>query len=104
MFNMSSKQVQLLTNRVSSSSRLQPGSLINYANDLDIAADGTIYFTDSVNISPHRCVSLVCACVLWGEPFQQCTWFGTLSRQSHMPAAFTARTSSGLTACRLSQH
>lgn len=54
MYNMTSKQVQLLTNRVSSSSRLQPGSLINYANDLDIAADGTIYFTDSVNISPHR--------------------------------------------------
>lgn len=52
---MASKQVVLLTNRVSSSSLLQPDTLINYANDLDIASDGTIYFTDSVNISPHRC-------------------------------------------------
>lgn len=55
-YDMASKQVVLLTNRVSSSSLLQPDTLINYANDLDIASDGTIYFTDSVNISPHRCV------------------------------------------------
>jgi len=36
----------LLTARVSDDSPLEPGSLITYANDLDISQDGTIYFTD----------------------------------------------------------
>jgi sugar lactone lactonase YvrE len=55
MLNSTSKQVVLLTNRVSSNSPMQPDTPITYANDLDIAKDGTIYFTDSVNISSHRC-------------------------------------------------
>jgi hypothetical protein len=55
MYNSSSKQVVLLSNRVSSSSPMQPDTPITYANDLDIASDGTIYFTDSVNITTHRC-------------------------------------------------
>jgi sugar lactone lactonase YvrE len=54
LYNMTSKQVQLLTSRVSSSSPMQPDTPITYANDLDIGSDGTIYFTDSVNISTHR--------------------------------------------------
>ena len=40
----------VLANRASPKSLLRPGSLINYANDLDIASDGTIYFTDSTDI------------------------------------------------------
>jgi hypothetical protein len=39
------------SNRVSPDSVLGPGSMLNYVNDLDIAEDGTIYFSDSqVNI------------------------------------------------------
>jgi sugar lactone lactonase YvrE len=47
-------RVEVLANRVSPSSPLQPGSPINYANDLDVGPDGTVYFTDSVDVSPHR--------------------------------------------------
>lgn len=54
MYNMTSKELVVLSNRVSSSSPMQPDTPIAYANDLDIASDGTIYFTDSVNISTHR--------------------------------------------------
>lgn len=54
MYNATSKEVVLLTHRVSSTSPLQPDTPITYANDLDIAKDGTIYFTDSVNITSHR--------------------------------------------------
>lgn len=54
MYNITSRQVELLSNRVSSSSAMQPDTPITYANDLDIASDGTIYFTDSVNITTHR--------------------------------------------------
>lgn len=55
MLNMTSKEVVLLSHRVSPSSPMQPDTPITYCNDLDIAKDGTIYFTDSVNITTHRC-------------------------------------------------
>lgn len=54
MYNATSKKVVMLTHRVSSTSPLQPDTPVTYANDLDIAKDGTIYFTDSVNITSHR--------------------------------------------------
>eukprot|EP00891_Asterochloris_glomerata_P003773 jgi/Astpho2/3773/e_gw1.00060.44.1_t len=53
-WNADSQQVTLLTSRVSSTSPLAPSTLINYANDLTIAADGTIYFTDSSAIHVKR--------------------------------------------------
>lgn len=53
-WNAASQQVTLLTSRVSSTSPLAPSTLINYANDLTIAADGTIYFTDSSAIHVKR--------------------------------------------------
>ena len=48
-----------LANRVSPSSTLDPGSQITFADDLDIASDGTIYFTDAQNITtaPNRQVA-----------------------------------------------
>lgn len=46
--------VGLLTSRVSDDSPLAPGSPILYANDLDIARDGTIYFSDSQDIPVAR--------------------------------------------------
>lgn len=39
---------------VSLSSPLEPGAPIIYANDLDIAADGMVYFTTSVDVILHR--------------------------------------------------
>ena len=50
MLEKGSNRVVQVTSRVSSSSPLEPGSHINYANDLDIASDGTVYFTTSVDI------------------------------------------------------
>ena len=47
-------KVVLLTSRVSSDSPLAPGSDITYANDLVIAKDGTIYFTDSTTIHTRK--------------------------------------------------
>lgn len=46
--------MELLTNHVSASSARAPGSPLMYTNDLDIGPDGTIYFTDSTDFSPHR--------------------------------------------------
>lgn len=54
MLEKDSGRVVLLANRVASSSPLEPGSPIIYANDLDIAPDGTVYFTTSINIHLHR--------------------------------------------------
>lgn len=54
MLEATSGRIVLLANRVSNSSAASPGSPIMYANDLDIAADGTIYFTDSIDVYPHR--------------------------------------------------
>ncbi len=44
-----SRRVVLLTSRVDDADDLQPGTDIHYANDLDIAPDGIIYFTDSAH-------------------------------------------------------
>jgi sugar lactone lactonase YvrE len=52
-----SSQVQVVSNRVSLSSPLEPGSPIVYANDLDIDSQGMIYFTTSVDTPLHRCVT-----------------------------------------------
>jgi sugar lactone lactonase YvrE len=49
-----SSQVELVSSRVSNTSPLAPGSPIIYANDLDIASDGMVYFTSSVDIVLHR--------------------------------------------------
>jgi hypothetical protein len=53
-----SNVVELLTSRVSHSSPLEPDTPIIYANDLDVARDGNIYFTTSVDIILHRSASL----------------------------------------------
>lgn len=47
---MATLRLTLLTARVSPDSQLQPDTAIAYAEDLDIAADGTIYFTDATDI------------------------------------------------------
>lgn len=52
-----SSQVEIVSNRVSQSSPLEPGSPIVYANDLDIDSQGMIYFTTSVDSPLHRCVT-----------------------------------------------
>jgi sugar lactone lactonase YvrE len=44
-----SRRVVLLTSRVDDADELQPGTDIHYANDLDIAPDGSVYFTDSAH-------------------------------------------------------
>lgn len=46
------RELRVLANRASVTSPLQPGSPIHYANDLDIASEGSIYFTDSTAIPP----------------------------------------------------
>ncbi|KAF6258203.1 strictosidine synthase [Scenedesmus sp. NREL 46B-D3] len=54
MLEAVTSRVIILANRVSASSPLHPNSALMYTNDLDIAPDGTIYFTDSVDVNPHR--------------------------------------------------
>lgn len=54
MVEAATNRVVVLTNRVSHSSPLEPDSPIIYANDLDVAADGAVYFTTSVDIILHR--------------------------------------------------
>jgi sugar lactone lactonase YvrE len=49
-----SRQVEFVASRTSHSSPLEPDSPIVYANDLDIASDGMVYFTSSVDIMLHR--------------------------------------------------
>jgi sugar lactone lactonase YvrE len=56
MLQASTRQVVVLANRVSKSSPVDPDTPIIYPNHLDIARDGTIWFTASVNIYPHRSV------------------------------------------------
>jgi sugar lactone lactonase YvrE len=51
-----SSQVEFVASRVSGSSPLEPHQPIIYANDLDIASDGMVYFTTSVDIILHRYV------------------------------------------------
>ncbi|GMH38773.1 hypothetical protein BSKO_06657 [Bryopsis sp. KO-2023] len=47
---VSSGRIEILANRVSDNSPKDPRTTITYANDLDIARDGTIYFTDSSKV------------------------------------------------------
>jgi sugar lactone lactonase YvrE len=54
MLEKDTNRVVMLTNRVSKSSPIDPDTPILYANDLDVAKDGTIYFTTSVDITLHR--------------------------------------------------
>jgi hypothetical protein len=54
MLEAGTNRVVILANRVSASSPLHPNEPLMYTNDLDIGPDGTIYFTDSVNVHPHR--------------------------------------------------
>eukprot|EP00775_Hariotina_reticulata_P007690 gene7690-7890_t len=53
-YDYSNGQVTVLANRVGSSSALDPGSEITYANDLAIASDGKVYFTSCSNIVPSK--------------------------------------------------
>ena len=50
MLEKATGKVVILASRVSADSPKDPGSVINYANDLDIAQDGTVYFTTSSDI------------------------------------------------------
>lgn len=55
MLERDSRKVVLLTSRVSSDDPLDPGSPIDYINDVAVASSGLIYFTDSVRgIMPRR--------------------------------------------------
>jgi sugar lactone lactonase YvrE len=54
MLEAATMTVHILANHISSSSLIAPGAPIVYPNDLDIASDGTIYFTASVDIYPAR--------------------------------------------------
>lgn len=47
MLEAATGRVVVLASQVSNDSPTDPGSVINYANDLDIAQDGTVYFTTS---------------------------------------------------------
>ena len=52
MLEGGSGKLMILANRVSPSSAVEPGSVITYANDLDIdPVSGTVYFSDSHNIT-----------------------------------------------------
>lgn len=46
--------LEVLTSRVSPRSRLAPGRDLVYVNSLDVARDGTVYFTHSSDIGPFR--------------------------------------------------
>ena len=50
MLERATGNVVILASQVSADSPKDPGSVINYANDLDIAQDGTVYFTTSCDI------------------------------------------------------
>ena len=51
--NISSRRIEILSNSVSQDSALAPDSHVSYSNDLDVASDGTIYFSDSSGITPQ---------------------------------------------------
>lgn len=44
--------LETLANRVSDDSPLAPGSVVTYANDLDVSPAGDVYFSDSSDIPP----------------------------------------------------
>ena len=50
MLEKKNGKVIILASQVSDDSPKAPGSVINYANDVDIAEDGTVYFTTSSDI------------------------------------------------------
>jgi hypothetical protein len=52
--NTSSGAVQQLASRISSSSPEGAGESIFYANGLDIAPNGSVYFSSSTDILPAR--------------------------------------------------
>ena len=55
MLEKGSNKVVVLTSRVSADDPLDPESPIDYANDVTVASNGIIYFTDSVQgIMPRR--------------------------------------------------
>lgn len=51
MIEKGSRKTVLLATSVSNDSALDPGSRLHFLDDLDIADDGTIYFTDSTDLS-----------------------------------------------------
>lgn len=55
MLEKGTKKVVLLTSRVSPDDPWEPDTTIDYINDVTVASDGLIYFTDSVQgIMPRR--------------------------------------------------
>ena len=58
--NLETGQKTLLTNSVDDAASFGNTSEIKYANDLDIASDGTIYFSDSSVVSPSRSANGKC--------------------------------------------
>jgi sugar lactone lactonase YvrE len=54
MLEAATNRVVVASNRVSRSSALGPGSPITYANDLDIAKNGSVFFTTSVDMTLHK--------------------------------------------------
>jgi hypothetical protein len=55
MLEKESGKVVLLTARVSADDRVAPGSSIDYINDVAVASNGIVYFTDSVRgITPAK--------------------------------------------------
>jgi hypothetical protein len=50
------QRLLLLTGRVSDESPLSAGYPIEFANSLDVAEDGTVYFSSSTDVVPYRCV------------------------------------------------
>jgi hypothetical protein len=58
------QRLLLLTGRVSDESLLSAGYPIEFANSLDVAEDGTIYFTSSTDVVPYRWVHAQQACLV----------------------------------------
>ena len=54
MVEAETRRVIFLTDRVSSDSPIDPDTPIQYADDLDVASDGTVYFSDACMISAAR--------------------------------------------------
>ena len=50
MLEKGTNKVVVLSGQVSDDSPLDPGVVLNYANDVDIAQDGTVYLTTSSEI------------------------------------------------------
>eukprot|EP00873_Tetraselmis_striata_P024714 jgi/Tetstr1/444978/TSEL_003371.t1 len=52
--DLATSRISILANEVSPDSPLAPATRIAYANDLDIAADGAVFFSDSSDITPSQ--------------------------------------------------